>query len=94
PGKLNKWGAYASESRSFRHAAQLFLSINKPTIEAELMDWADDVTYQFMTSRIFIGLADYHCICWLIVIRASENPSSKMCLSAVRMTLTFRPDRI
>ncbi|MGB9363646.1 MAG: dNTP triphosphohydrolase, partial [Candidatus Sulfotelmatobacter sp.] len=45
PGKLNKWGAYASESRSFRHAAQLFLSINKPTIEAELMDWADDVTY-------------------------------------------------
>jgi dGTPase len=40
-----KWGAYVSESKSFNHATQLLPSANQPTVEAELMDWADDVTY-------------------------------------------------
>lgn len=45
PDKPRKWGAYKSEIESFSFAAELFPSLNKRTIEAELMDWADDVTY-------------------------------------------------
>jgi dGTPase len=45
PVKPKKWGAYKSERESFEFAARLLPSVNKPTIEAQLMDWADDVTY-------------------------------------------------
>jgi dGTPase len=38
-------GAYQSERKSFDFAAKLLPSINERTIEAEIMDWADDVTY-------------------------------------------------
>ncbi len=43
--KPNKWGAYESERRDFEFAARLLSAPNKPTVEAQLMDWADDVTY-------------------------------------------------
>ena len=45
PDKRNKWGAYKSEIESFAFAARLLPALNKRTVEAELMDWADDVTY-------------------------------------------------
>jgi dGTPase len=45
PNKPKKWGAYKSERKSFEFAARLFPSANERTVEAELMDWADDVTY-------------------------------------------------
>ena len=46
PKKPKKWGAYQTEVRDFNFAREL----NSPlplqrTIEADLMDWADDVTY-------------------------------------------------
>lgn len=45
PEKPKKWGAYESEKEPFEFASKLLPSENKPTIEAQLMDWADDVTY-------------------------------------------------
>ncbi len=45
PEKPKKWGAYASEKRDFAFVSQLLPGRNQPTIEAELMDWADDITY-------------------------------------------------
>jgi dGTPase len=44
--KLQKWGAYKSEARDFKFARELAPPERfKGTPEAELMDWADDVTY-------------------------------------------------
>src|SRR5262249_7337669 len=45
PEKPNKWGAYDSEKRDFDFASQLLPETNQPTLEAALMDWADDITY-------------------------------------------------
>jgi dGTPase len=45
PKRPKKWGAYASEGKSFEFAARLLPSVNERTVEAELMDWADDITY-------------------------------------------------
>jgi dGTPase len=44
-GKPKKWGAYASEKEAFQFATRLLPSENERTMEAEIMDWADDVTY-------------------------------------------------
>jgi dGTPase len=43
--KPNKWGAYHCEKRDFEFAVKLLPQPNHPTIEAQLMDWADDITY-------------------------------------------------
>lgn len=40
-----KWGAYRSEDKDFTYATELQAEGVKPTLEAELMDWADDITY-------------------------------------------------
>lgn len=42
-----KWGFYSSEEDDFRYAAELFGSDDPPlrTIEADIMDCADDITY-------------------------------------------------
>ena len=40
-----KWGAYQSERRDFDFALENGPGPNIRTVEAELMDWADDVTY-------------------------------------------------
>jgi dGTPase len=40
-----KWGAYESERRDFGFALEVAPGANARTLEAELMDWADDVTY-------------------------------------------------
>lgn len=45
PAKPKKWGAYESEKPDFDFALALAPSSQARTIEAELMDWADDVTY-------------------------------------------------
>jgi dGTPase len=46
PEKPKKWGAYRSEQKDFDFARELVGggAANR-TIEAELMDWADDITY-------------------------------------------------
>jgi dGTPase len=44
--KENKWGAYRSENKDFEFALELCGGkIGRRTIEAEIMDWADDITY-------------------------------------------------
>lgn len=45
PEKPSKWGAYSSERRDFEFACELLPGENQRTIEANLMDWADDITY-------------------------------------------------
>jgi dGTPase len=42
-----KWGAYASEDQDFMFARELqpYADDDKKCVEAEIMDWADDVTY-------------------------------------------------
>ena len=43
--KARKWGAYRSEAWDFDWACELLPGPDVRTPEAELMDWADDVTY-------------------------------------------------
>lgn len=45
PAKRDKWGAYSSEKRDFEFATALCPCPKERTIEASLMDWADDITY-------------------------------------------------
>lgn len=45
PEKLEKWGAYASEKKDFDFATALLPASKVRTVEAEVMDWADDITY-------------------------------------------------
>jgi dGTPase len=45
PSKPDKWGAYSSETKDFKFATSLCPSQGVRTIEASLMDWADDITY-------------------------------------------------
>ena len=40
-----KWGAYGSESKDFEFAVELPGKPQECTLEAQLMDWADDITY-------------------------------------------------
>ena len=46
PSKKDKWGAYETERHEFEWARQAhsFDALSK-SVEAELMDWADDITY-------------------------------------------------
>ena len=44
PSKESKWGAYTSDRRAFEWARE-GLPEDERTLEAHLMDWADDVTY-------------------------------------------------
>ena len=45
PDKKHKWGAYNSEKQDFYFARELNPTRFKQSIEAHLMDWADDITY-------------------------------------------------
>jgi dGTPase len=45
PAKPDKWGAYSSEKKDFDFATALCPCPKERTIEASLMDWADDITY-------------------------------------------------
>jgi dGTPase len=41
----DKWGYYASEEAEFEFARELTPDMNEKCLEAQIMDWADDVTY-------------------------------------------------
>jgi dGTPase len=45
PQNLDKFGAYESERKDFEFARELYPNRFAQTIEAALMDWADDITY-------------------------------------------------
>lgn len=53
PAKLDKWGAYSSERKDFEFATALSPASSVPTIEARLMDWADDITYSVHDAEDF-----------------------------------------
>ena len=56
PKKPNKWGAYQSELSFFEWArGASFGSSNQRSIAAEVMDWADDITYAIH------DMIDFHC---------------------------------
>jgi dGTPase len=54
PEKPDKWGAYATEEQVFVWARDGLTHIQR-SIEAEIMDWADDITYAIH------DLADFYC---------------------------------
>ena len=54
PEKADKWGAYATEREVFDWARAEF-EAKKRSVEAEIMDWADDITYAIH------DLADFYC---------------------------------
>jgi dGTPase len=45
PMKPNKWGSYRSESADFEFAREGLAGSQEPTVEAQIMDWSDDITY-------------------------------------------------
>ena len=45
PSKPKKWGAYRSAQKDFDFAGELVDGTPERTIEAQLMDWSDDITY-------------------------------------------------
>jgi dGTPase len=54
PKKTDKWGAYKSERSVFTFAREGYEGFRR-SIEAEIMDWADDITYAIH------DLADFYC---------------------------------
>lgn len=43
--RYKKWGVYRTESKDYDWARELLPIGDKKTVEAEIMDWADDVAY-------------------------------------------------
>jgi dGTPase len=54
PPELKKWGAYETEKEVFEWARQAGAP-SKRSAEAEIMDWADDITYAIH------DMIDFHC---------------------------------
>jgi dGTPase len=52
--KKNKWGAYETEKTIFNWARGTHSSFNR-SVEAEIMDWADDITYAIY------DMIDFYC---------------------------------
>jgi dGTPase len=49
-----KWGAYESEAEAFGFATALLRDQGRPSIEAQIMDWADDISYAVHDLEDFI----------------------------------------
>ena len=69
PTRLKKWGAYKAEQRAFAFAREHF-SHSYKTVEAEIMDWADDVAYSVH------DLEDFHrcgVIPWMSIFAEDKS---------------------
>lgn len=72
--KLNKWGAYDSERTSFELAVgKSGIEHSTRSVEAELMDWADDLTYAIHDAEDFYraGLIPLH-----LLLPSGQGPRS------------------
>lgn len=68
PNKPDKWGAYESEKTQFEWVrSQQPFGHNIKSLEAELMDWADDITFSVH------DLVDFYC--------AGRIPLEQLCLA-------------
>jgi dGTPase len=76
--KGKKWGAYISEAEHFEWARR-GLSAERRTVEAEIMDWADDVTYAVH------DMEDFHKIGLVPLDRLASDESER-----ARFTDSFR----
>jgi dGTPase len=83
PKKAEKWGAYETEQRAFDFA-RAGSTLDERSLEAEIMDWSDDVTYAVHDLEDFFRLG-------LIPLDrlASSDDSERR-----RFTASFYEDRI
>lgn len=89
PG-TRKWGAYASESEDFHWVRGDDSAHARPSIEAQIMDWADDITYAVHDVDDFFraGIIPMH----LLVLDEDERAQF---LEATRARWAFtHPDRV
>ena len=95
-GRSKKWGAYGTEKDDFEFARQLF-SHSAKTAEADLMDWADDITYSVHDLEDFhrCGVLPWHRILEgdqsdQIIQRALENWYARPVDAEGRLREAFR----
>lgn len=78
--RARKWGAYASERPEFDFARQLLTPFgNDRSLEAELMDWADDVAYAVH------DVEDFYRAGLIPLDRVSTNPIERERLVAAEL---------
>jgi dGTPase len=90
--KAGKWGAYHTEDAEFTWA-RLSLPQDQRSLEAELMDWADDVTYAVH------DLEDFYRAGLIPLDRLASNPSERSSFLADvfrrrKGTLEFSEDQL
>jgi dGTPase len=92
--KPSKWGAYSSEARDFEFACRLLPQENGRTVEAELMDWADDITYSVHDLEDFFRASRMP----LHLLAQKDSRERKFFFENVferhKTTQTFPPNRI
>ena len=69
PARTKKWGAYDIDKDDFDFARAMHTDHSEKTVEAQLMDWADDITYSVH------DLEDFHrcgAIPWMRILRGDR----------------------
>jgi dGTPase len=86
--KDKKWGSYASDGESFEWARDGFFGDRKRSLEADIMDWADDITYAIHDVEDFfrVGLIP------LGRLRNEDDPDLSGLLERTRQKLQSEDD--
>jgi dGTPase len=95
-GRSRKWGAYRTEKDDFEFARESF-NHDAKTVEADLMDWADDIAYSVHDLEDFhrCGILPWHRILGgdqseQIIYRAEQNWFGKPTDAAGRLREALR----